>query len=498
MSASNPPSSKNSLALFSDLLVAFGALAFGIALALYAFLGTFSRYYADDFCLTSGYLSSGFWSSQIDLYVSWSNRFSAAFAINLSELLGRWAVRGWTALVIILWVAALAWALIEICRTLRLPVSLGIALLLAETVVFFAILEAPQQYQSLYWRVGIVTYTLPLVFISFIVGLLFNRARKTAPDRLPWVGAGAGAVLAFVAGGFSETTVAQQTALFSLAFLAALLAGKSPLRNKWLLLLGAVLLGSIVSLAVVIASPGNAVRLAAIPTSRPPLFTFARISVVNAFLFMYISLKSNPFQVILSILIPLLAVYGYSVARAGSLPRLRPSSITLGLFLAPLAAYLLVLAACAPSAYAEASYPEGRAVMGAGFVMVVMAAALGILLGMGLSLLARLADEAAPALLLALTAVLFLGTAAYPLYDAYRTYRTIPAYQARAASWDSHDAEIRAELRNGVQNVNLHDPQARSFDSFSGLLDLSSDPKNWINQCAASYYGLHTLAVNQP
>ena len=39
--------------LLVDLIMAFGIATFGIALILYAYLGIFSRYYADDFCLTS-------------------------------------------------------------------------------------------------------------------------------------------------------------------------------------------------------------------------------------------------------------------------------------------------------------------------------------------------------------------------------------------------------------------------------------------------------------
>jgi len=77
--------------LFLDLLLLLGSLAFGAALILVAYLGTFSRYYADDYCLSGGLLSGGFWSSQVSLYTSWSPRFSGTFLLNLSEPWpGRW------------------------------------------------------------------------------------------------------------------------------------------------------------------------------------------------------------------------------------------------------------------------------------------------------------------------------------------------------------------------------------------------------------------------
>jgi hypothetical protein len=172
--------------------------------------------------------------------------------------------------------------------------------------------------------------------------------------------------------------------------------------------------------------------------------------------------------------------------------------LSLGLFLTPLAGALLVLAVCTPSAYAESSYPDGRVLIEAGFILIATLLAEGALIGMSLSQLHLWAEEPAPILLQLLSAALFILVVLYPLYDARKTAAQIPVYQAHAALWDSQAALIRLEVQKGVQNVNLSDSQARSFDPLSGLEELSSDPKNWVNQCAAGFYGLHSLTVNQP
>ena len=99
--------------LLLDLLLAIGIVAFGMALIRYAYPGIFSRYYADDFYLTGGFLASGFWKSQIGLYTSWSPRFAGTFLLNLSEFFGRLAIQAWTALVVVLWVLALTWAIVQ-------------------------------------------------------------------------------------------------------------------------------------------------------------------------------------------------------------------------------------------------------------------------------------------------------------------------------------------------------------------------------------------------
>jgi hypothetical protein len=483
-------------ALLVDLLLAFGIAAFGLALFLYAYLGVFSRYYADDFCISAGFFTSGFWRYQIALYTGWSPGFTGTFIQISSEYFGRSTIQAWAALTIVLWTLALTWAIVQAGRVTRLKIPTALALLLAEALVFFTILEAPQQYQVLYWRIGVVAYTLPLVFLAFLVGLIFNRFRKSDAVRLSWGGSVACAALAFFAGGISITFVVLQTGLLAMAFITVWLVIRPPFRRNSRMLVGAALVGSLLALVAVALSPGNAVRLAAMPP-RPQLFSFIRMAVINSMLFMYISLKDYAFPTILSFLMPMMVTY-LIYGREKSLPKLRPSSLTLALFLIPVFSSLLVLAVCAPSAYAESSYPEGRVLIEARFITVFMMIAEGTLIGMSLSQLHLWANEPTPAYLQLILAAVFLVVVLYPLYDARKTYLEIPFYRQRAAMWDAHDAIIRTSLQQGILNVNIKDSQARSFDKFSGLSDLSSDPGYWVNQCAASFYGLHRLTVNKP
>ncbi len=482
--------------LFRSIRV-IGMVTFGTALLLYAYLGIFSRYYADDYCLTSSFLTDGFWKSQIGLYLAWSNRYAVAFILNLSEYLGRSAIQGWPAFVVVLWVAALGWMLRQVGRSSMFSFSTGTALLFAEILVFFTVLEAPQQYQSIYWRVGLITYTLPLVLLCFLVGLIINRAQKADSRRRSWVGGLACALLAFFAGGFSETYVALQTALLGMTVLGVLLSFKSTDRRKWLVPVGAALIGSFLALFTVILAPGNAVRLSAIPESRPPFISLIRLTISSAFVFIYASLKYYSFQNVLSLLTPMLIVYAL-YSRQEHLGKLRPTPLIQALFLVPVVGFLLIMAVCAPSAYAESSYPEARALIEARFIMEIMLMMEGAVIGMSLRQLHNWADESPTAFLQLLTAALFLAAAVYPLYDARKTYLQIPLYQNRAAIWDAHAAVIRTSLEQGQLDVNIHDNQARSFDEFSGLLEIGSDPKYWINQCAASFFGVHNLAINQP
>jgi hypothetical protein len=208
-------------------------------------------------------------------------------------------------------------------------------------------------------------------------------------------------------------------------------------------------------------------------------------------------LKNYAFQNVLAILLPMGITYAL-YARESGLPRMRPTSLVLALFLVPIVSFLLVLAVCAPSAYAESSYPEARALIEARFILIAMMIAEGALLGMSFCQLHLLANEPAPLFLQITTTLLFLVLSAYPLYDARKTYAQIPVYHARAEVWDARAAVIQKSLQQGITDINIHDSLARSFDEFSGLMEIGSDPKYWVNACAASFFSVHHLAINQP
>jgi hypothetical protein len=479
-----------------DVLLAIGIITFGVAIAFYAYLGFFSRYYADDYCMTSGFLTSGFWKSQFNLYNSWSPRFAGTFSLNLSEYFGRSTIQAWPAVAIILWILALTWAIKQVFRVTSVKVPIGFSLLLAEMLVFFTILESPQRYQTVYWRIGLITYTLPLVFLVFLIGLILNRFRKSNPGQMSWGSIAFCAMLAFFSGGFSETYVTLQTGLLAMAIVGVWLVVRPPSRRQSLFLVGAALAGSLVALLMVALAPGNAVRLALMP-ARPHLFPFIRMAVTNSIIFIYLTLKNYAFQNILAVLIPMMITYLFYGSGNG-IPRVRPSSLVTVLFLIPVISFLLVLAVVAPSAYAESSYPEGRVLMESRFIMVSMTISEGVLIGITLSQLHLWAQEPTSQLQRLIAGILFLFLSLYPLYDARKSFTEIPYYRNRARTWDAHDAFIRTNLQQGFLEVNILDSQARSFDDFSGLSDLTSDPGNWVNQCAASFYGLHRLTVNKP
>jgi hypothetical protein len=470
-----------------SIVIIFGTVSTGLALLSYAALGFFSRYYADDYCMSGLVFQKGFWQAQIDQYTSWSNRYAGMFTLSLSDLLGHSAIKFWTALTIILLVLSIVWMLVQLDKWLNLSFSKWLLLLLAELVVFFTFLFAPQLYQSLFWRVGLITYTLPLVFLIFLAGLVIRFSVQTPPGVIRRGGLTVCLVLAFLAGGFSETYLVLQISLFAIGLIAVLFLVKGAARRNWISMLTAVLAGSILSLIVILLSPGNAVRQAAMPPP-PGLLAWVKMVVLHAFLFMYRILAANPFQVILALIIPLFLVYSFYSNK--DMLRLKPAILMMLLLIAPALVLLMIAAVMAPAAYVQSSYPDGRVLVEAGFLMECMLIFMGVLIGIIFSQFHLWAEESVPPYLQGLVAVIVIILLLYPFYDARKNAALLPEYQARAASWDKRDARIKATRESGNLKV-----MVKGLNAPGGLAEFQTNPGDWVNRCAASFYDMDVIQV---
>jgi hypothetical protein len=478
-----------------DLVLVIGTVTVGVALLAYAYLGTFSRYYADDYCMSGLVLANGFPKALSILYQTWSNRYAGMILISLSEFLGRSAIRFWAVALLALWVPTLAWTLLQAGRMARLVLSKWMALVLAVITVFFTVMESPQLYQTLFWRIGLVTYSLPLVFLTLLVGLILNGMIKASDRQRARLGLVLGLIgsfaIALFAGGFSETYVALQTGLLGLTLLLILLGAKGKTRRNGLLWLGVSLAGSLIAMLIVISAPGNAVRQANMPSS-PGVLELLYSSASNAFIFIYISLRDYSFQTVLLFLLSMLLAYEFVTSNAVSLG-VRPSRLVLTLLAAPVIGYLLITAICAPSVYAESSYPEQRALMEARFLMVLLVSVEGLIIGIGLGQLHKLSNEIPPFYLRAFVVLVSIAILLYPLYDARKVYAQVPEYRARAAAWDGRDTKIRSDKAQGLENIVVQE-----FDAVSGIQEMNSDTSFWVNGCAAQFYGVRTIEAKLP
>ncbi len=165
-----------------------------LTVALYAYLGRYTRYAADDFTLSNNLHARGFWAEQVWEYLHWTGRFAYIALMDVALLLGEAFTLLLPGLIVVTWVVAIAAAVKMVIPTVSRVACLG----LAAGIVFTTLHLTPSPFLSLYWSAGSLEYTVPLLLGTVLVALLASRREA---GRLRIIAAG---VIAFVAGGFNE------------------------------------------------------------------------------------------------------------------------------------------------------------------------------------------------------------------------------------------------------------------------------------------------------
>src|SRR5262245_8033397 len=146
-------------------------VALALPLAAYASVGAYARYTVDDYCWAGVLRVEGFWRAQMLWYTGYSPRYAFTFLVNVAELAGPAIVPFLPAVAIVVWVTVLAWAVRQFEVQLGRVSQWMSAVLAALLVAFGTFATAPDLAQSLYWQTGMLTYLLPLVLATVIVGL---------------------------------------------------------------------------------------------------------------------------------------------------------------------------------------------------------------------------------------------------------------------------------------------------------------------------------------
>ncbi|MFZ5822031.1 MAG: hypothetical protein ACOYYJ_19245 [Chloroflexota bacterium] len=480
---------KKSIALFSLAL-------FAVGLGLFAWLGVYSRYWADDWCYNANLKDLGFWGfmqgyTYITTYAS--NRFSLTL---FSAFLQAFAIPGlqWMTFgTIALWTSGLAVFLRNLRRIEGDARSSFPPVLLALLSVYFTLYLAPHLYQSVYWRSGFLPYTAPLVFTVWVFALLTQQAVSEKPS-LPL--AALTGLLSLLAGGFSEAGCAFLVAALGLY---VLLAGigylhRSPWAVKSLPGAGAALLFALLAMALLVYSPTSQVRVARYGAAAGIV---ELIALLARFTYTFFAASLKDYQHLL--IFAMAALSGFLLAP----PRERGLGgrawLAAVLALAGLA-LALVAAALAPSAYIEKGLPALRAQIIPRFVVILALASAGWTTGEALqgfqilkwlpAHLHNLRNLWIPSL----AVLLLLLSHAWTVYSISATAGKIDLYSKRAQAWDQRDAVIRLEAATTATSVIV---PAIDGAPVGGIRDLDPPEKSgfWITKCAERFYGVKIKVI---
>jgi hypothetical protein len=469
---------------FLGLALSTGVFTTLAALALYAYLGIFSRYTSDDYCLSAFFLTDDFLGAMVRRYFISSSRYTNILFIGLSDkLLGWYNVAVLPALMLSLFVLGLYLLLKEISETLRLGWSRRVVFFLSLLTVYFSITQAPDLYETLYWRAGMTSHFAPVVFMPFWGAFLIRQIRH-AGENLParWVQA-ACFLIPFVIGGLSEPPTALMITFLGLGILATWRWSDARNRRSILILLSWSLLGAFTALLVMGLAPANSLRM---QTPPPPLLELIAKIIYYPSFFVTGTLQTLPTPTLISIVVPAVLFYVQYAYQSHELSKETRSRLGFLMLIVLVLAYLLIAASFAPSIYGQ-SYPVPRARFAARVIMTAALMTEGALLGV-LAARAKVMSFH-PAVLRNVAILLLAILALYPLRTGWRTFGEIPVYRQSAVVWDAREAEILTMKAQGQQDLVVR------FLSEVPIQDLGDHKGYRLNRCAAALYGVNSIVA---
>ncbi len=461
-------------------LIVVGCLGFALPLLAHAYAGTASRYVGDDYCAGYIFRDYGFWGGQWWHYLNWNAQPTTLFLMGLTAPLG--PMPWLSGLDLGVWVLAGTWTMHELSAWSRQVWSWPVCLLFAEMLIWATLQGAPNVAQSVYLRVPLLAYVVPLIGLTAYLGWLARLARlKSSRHRfVPY------AALALAA--FGPVPAVLLTVMSALAFFIR------PTRHPVVL---PSLVGSFVGLVLVAVAPGNAIRQAQFPGS--PGFVFVGIDASLSAVFLSIRPVLGIMKPALQAIVPQMlgSSPGWLPAalemQTSPLPLLivvfasaffvvRPywswppsTAVRWACWWLPIVAILLVAVCMVPAWYGTSAPLPPRALIVPQFIMVCLAACWAC----AMALTWRIRLERFTPLLIGLILVGSIDSTRHILRQGVVLHQW-------AQAWDRIDLNL-SEAPAGS------DVTVPALARFAGVDSIGGQA--WVNACAAHYYGLKSIAV---
>jgi hypothetical protein len=78
--------------------------------------------------------------------------------------------------------------------------------------------------------------------------------------------------------------------------------------------------------------------------------------------------------------------------------------------------------------------------------------------------------------------------ALYPLRAAVIALADVPAYRARAESWDKREEQIYTLREEGQSDLMIF-----QLNGVEGVKEMDVNANHWVNRCAAKYYEVDSI-----
>jgi hypothetical protein len=282
--------------------------------------------------------------------------------------------------------------------------------------------------------------------------------------------------------------------------LALLLTTLRRSRREIRSLLIAGIIGSVLAAVALLSAPGNAARVAAsaVQTKVPPprdWLVFLSTSWRFGFDCVLEALRHSRPTSAAVVFLPAFVAFCFHRHNAAE-----EAGLAKWLVLLPMIAILLVICCFVPSAYVAAyvrsAYtPQDRLVVVPEFAFFCCAGIWGYLAGLALRRVCQPNQTGVQSICVALAAGLLI----VPINMTRRTLALTPILRQYAVAQEEMHRRILESNPNDHAKIVVRAPPSTGFVEgrpvFLGLPILTADPTDWVNQCAADYYGLDSISI---
>jgi hypothetical protein len=447
-------------------------------LVIHVYLGSYSRFIADDFCSSAVAHSQGIFRGSIYWYLNWNGRFSANLLDSLFGYIGPAATPFATGLVVT------AWFIVLVIAVGRIKQGTLVESAIIAAMVLFAVLDViPLVGQSLYWGQGMRSVVPPLFLGAVYVALVAERSRST--DRASLLLVIASGLLTFIAVGFAETYFAVQTAamVFALVIPAVFKIYAPRNRRNYFLLLIAGLAGSLVGGLLMFVAPGNKFRQSAFPPP-PAIPELLRISLRGLNEFFELAVLAPGKRYIWVGLICAGFIFGLQAFRSRSSRRTAWTLVWL-----PVVGFVLLLACWVPMAWGTSLTLAYRTFIIPAYVLVCLVMCWSYLAGRICSGAYVSFAQRAPAVATALPLIVLLAFGMLAANISREMWRQRSLFKGYARRWDEREQTIQRAKSQGL-------PYAVVLrqHNWAALDEIAVEPKiTWLTKCVDDYYGINVI-----
>jgi hypothetical protein len=459
-----------------------------LPLLAHLYLGQFNRALADDFCFTAVVREQGIGGALDHWYNNWTGTYSSSFFQSLIGLAHGWQ---WVPIVLItLWLLAAIWMAYQIATALQLKERGWVACITGILLVYAVNDGTVNVYQSLYWTSGAITYALPLILLTFNLGVIVLALRTSEGNQVPLPHLALSVGLCMVAGGFSPLFAVFQVAVMGLAFLGCLLFAAPTWKRRGLVMFASATMFAFIALIILYIAPGNAIRRSRF-TLEESYIKMAIKAFDGVMKFIPSATKLPPMSLVTAVVVGMMIGLNYRplVVDQG---RYQWLFVFFKLLITTIAGFMLIYISILVAVISINALPPPRGYLVPQTVLVLTIFAWGYIMGMGLQ--GIFADRAGSILMLVgrliVLVVLVLGS----MSAVGRTLANVPRMQTFAEEWDERNAEIETIASQDADADVVVEPFTFDFADLVGVVALRTDAAR--NTCDADYYGVKSLRVS--